>query len=47
MINKGVSQSQIASDGVVGDGRFPTEKNILKIFAIFLAISIASVKILF
>ena len=47
MFNKGVGQSQIASDGIVGNGRFPTEKNILKIFAIFLAISIASVKILF
>lgn len=47
MINKGVGQSQIASDGVVSNGRFPTGKNILKIFAIFLAISIASVKILF
>ena len=47
MINKGVFQSQIASDGIVGNGRFPTEKNILKIFAIFLTISIASVKILF
>lgn len=47
MINNGVGQSQIAIDGVVGNGRFPTEKNILKIFAIFLAISIASVKILF
>ena len=35
MINKGVFQSQIASDVVVGNGRFPTEKNILKIFAIF------------
>ena len=47
MINKGVSQSQIASDGIIGTGRFPTEKNILKIFAIFFAIAIASVKILF